>query len=139
MNPFIIGTVLDRVASLADDLFTSDEERAKFALESQRVEAELLKGQMDINKVEAASASTFVAGWRPAIGWVSVLALGYQYILYPLLVWVWSVAQASGYVPAGLEPPPLLDIEALVVLLCGMLGLAGLRTTEKVKGVSGKG
>lgn len=77
-----------------------------------------------------------MAGWRPAIGWIGAAALGYQFLLYPLLVWVWSLLQARGVVPGDLQPPPMLDTSALWVVLSGMLGIAGLRSVEKVKRVA---
>jgi hypothetical protein len=133
MSPLLIGGIVDAVGKIADDLFTSDDERAKAALEAYRAETERIGGQLEINKTEAAHGSVFVAGWRPAVGWVSVASLGYQFILYPLLTWGWSGIKALGWIPVDLPPPPLLDIEALMVLVTGMLGIAGARTLEKIK------
>lgn len=142
MNP-LIGGIVEAVGKVADDLFTSDEERAAAQLESDRigleaakVDADLIKGQQEINKVEAAHASIFVAGWRPALGWTGVVAIGYQYVLYPVLLWAWALGQAQKYIGADFKPPPLLDVEALMVLLTGILGIAGARTFEKVKRVA---
>lgn len=142
MNSVLVGGIVEAVGKVADDLFTSDEERMKaqleadkIGLEAAKVDADLIKGQQEINKVEAAHQSIFVAGWRPAIGWVGVVALAYQYILYPLLLWLWAWLQAQGWVPAEMKAPPLLEAEALWVLLTGILGIAGARTFEKVRGV----
>jgi hypothetical protein len=144
MNPFAAGGIVEAVGKVADDLFTSDEERARADLEAMRiglaaanVDAALIKGQQTINTAEAAHPSVFVAGWRPAIGWVGVAALCYQFLLYPLLTWLWVWLQAQGWVPDKVQPPPILDIEALMVLLTGILGIAGARTFEKVRGVAG--
>ena len=104
--------------------------------EAYRAESERLGGQLEVNKEEARHASVFVAGWRPAVGWVSVIALAYQFILYPLLVWGWNGMQAAGWIAANLNPPTLLDVEALMVLITGMLGIAGARTWEKLKGAT---
>lgn len=134
MNP--IGAIVAAVGGVIDDLHTSDKERLDAEIELRKVDAGLLQGQMEVNKVEAASSSLFVAGWRPAIGWIGAVALGYQFLLYPLLVWVWALLQARGQVPNNLQPPPMLDTEALWVVLSGMLGIAGLRSVEKVKGVA---
>lgn len=143
MSPLIVGGIVDAIGKVADDLFTSDEERMKAELEASRIgleaakiDADLIKGQQEINKVEAAHASIFVAGWRPAIGWVGVLALAYQFILYPLMTWGWAWLQAQGWISATFKAPPLLDVEALMVLLTGILGIAGARTFEKVRGIS---
>ena len=134
MNP--IGAIVAAVGGVIDDLHTSDKERLDAEIELRKIDAGLLQGQMEVNKVEAASSSLFVAGWRPAIGWIGAVALGYQFLLYPLLVWVWALLQARGLVPGNLQPPPMLDTEALWVVLSGMLGIAGLRSVEKVKGVA---
>lgn len=144
MNPLAIGGIVEAVGNIADDLFTSDEERAKadieamkVGLDAAKVDAGLIAGQQEINKIEAAHDSIFVAGWRPAIGWVGVAALAYQYILYPLMTWGWTWLQATNWVPGNVEPPPILDIDALMVLMTGILGIATARTFEKVRGISG--
>lgn len=62
--------------------------------------------------------------------------MAYQFLLYPMLVWGWSLLQAKGWVAAELQPPPMLDTDALWVILSGMLGIAGMRSVEKVKGVA---
>ena len=136
MNPLVIGGIVEAVGSVADSLFTSDEERARVQVEAYQAETNRLNGQLEVNKVEAAHSNIFVSGWRPAVGWVCVIALAYQFILYPLCTWGWSAAQAAGWIVSTLSPPPLLDVEALMVLVTGMLGIAGARTYEKVKGAA---
>ncbi len=143
MNPLALGGIVQAVGQIADDLITTDKERLdaelelrRLGIEERKIEADLVRGQLDVNRAEAASSSLFVAGWRPAIGWVGAVALGYQFLAYPLLVWAWALLQARGLVPAGLQPPPMLDTDALWVVLSGMLGIAGLRSVEKVKGVA---
>lgn len=91
-------------------------------------ETDLAKGQQEINKVEAANSSIFVSGWRPFIGWTCGGGLAYQFILRPLMIWVSGMFE--------FEPPPPLEMDTLVTLLLGMLGLGGLRTAEKIKGVA---
>ena len=90
-------------------------------------ELRLALGQLEVNKAEA-TTDMFRGGWRPAVGWVCVVGLGYQFILQPVLPWV--VALFGAQVP----PLPAIDNETLMVLLTGMLGLGGLRTIERVKG-----
>lgn len=87
-------------------------------------------GQLEVNKAEAGSTSTFVAGWRPAIGWICGAALAFHYILRPLLPWLIGI---FGMQTAAI---PALDLGDLMTILFGMLGLGALRTTEKVKGVA---
>lgn len=88
-----------------------------------------LQGQIDINKIEAQSASFFRGGWRPAVGWVCVFGLCYTFLLKPLLPW--SVTLIGYQVPEL----PDLDMATLMTLLGGLLGLSGFRTYEKIKGV----
>jgi Holin of 3TMs, for gene-transfer release len=85
--------------------------------------------QSDINKVEAASPTVFVSGWRPAIGWVCALALAFQYLVRPIVGASFSIAGHT--IPAI----PGLD-DNLWQLLFGMLGMGALRTVEKFKGVA---
>lgn len=91
-------------------------------------ETGLAQGQIDINKVEAASGNLLVSGWRPAVGWTCVGGLFYSFLTWPLLVW------ASGI--WHFVAPPTLDMGTLITLLFGMLGLGGMRTFEKLKGVA---
>lgn len=90
----------------------------------------LVQGQLEVNKAEASSASAFVAGWRPFIGWVCGVALAYTYVVYPLLLWACASAKLS------FTPPLLGNNEMLYELLFGMLGMGALRTFEKIKGVT---
>ncbi|MEI6729816.1 MAG: holin family protein [Pseudomonadota bacterium] len=91
---------------------------------------DLAKGQLDINKIEAASTSLFVSGWRPFIGWICGIALGYHFILQPLLAFI--ITEYTGK-SATL---PIFDMSTLSTILMGLLGLGGMRTFEKIKGIS---
>jgi hypothetical protein len=134
MNLLGIGAIVEGVGKIADDLMTSDEERMKIVLAEKVIEADLIKGQLEINKAEAQHKSIFVAGWRPAIGWTGAIAMAYQFVLYPLLIWIWAWAQAKGALPANLNAPPTLPADALWVIISGMLGIAGMRSFDKAKG-----
>ena len=83
----------------------------------------LIELQGEINKIEAQHRNVFVAGWRPAIGWVCAFALAYNFVIRDLLVWWVGVETA----------PPALQMEHLMTVLIGMLGLGGMRTFEKLK------
>ena len=103
----------------------------KSAAEAAQLAAQvaIVQGQLDTNKAEASSPSAFTSGWRPAIGWVCALALACQYIARPLLQWYGTMA--------GHQWPTLPGIDDnLWQLMLGMLGLGGLRTFEKTKGVA---
>ena len=139
----IIGAILGGVTDLIGDMHTSDKEKLdaeielrKLGLESERIEASLLTGQIDVNKEEAKHASVFVAGGRPAILWVGAVSLGWTYVAHPIMTWLWAILQGVGWIAATLPPPPILDIEALMVLVGGVLGLGGFRSFEKVRGVA---
>jgi len=136
VNILGISSVVESVGKVIGDLHTSDKERMELELESKRIDQAVDLGQMEVNKVEAANQNLFVAGWRPAIGWIGAGAMFYQFLLYPLLVWAWVWLQAEGYVPKEVKPPPMLDTDALWVILSGMLGIAGMRSFEKSRGVA---
>jgi|SRR3569623_405676 len=129
----IFGTLIDKI--FPDAQKASEAKLKLFELQQNgelarmAEENKLALGQMEINKVEAADPNLFKSGWRPAIGWICGLGLLYQLFLRPLLGWV-----AMSYL--GWQAPPSLDMETLMTLLFGILGLGGLRTFEKTKGVS---
>lgn len=114
------------------DKFVPDPEaRAKAESELRSSMMQWDKNQTDVNAVEAANSNLFVAGWRPFIGWTCGAAIAYQYVASPVILWLASMAHIA--IPA----PPRLD-GTLWELMFGMLGLGGLRTFEKIKGVAGK-
>lgn len=90
----------------------------------------IVHGQIEVNKEEAKNPNVFVSGWRPFIGWVCGSALAYTYIGYPILIWATALYQPS------LVVPKLGNDGMLYELLFGMLGMGGLRTFEKYKGVA---
>lgn len=125
LEPITAG--LELAKTVVDKIWPDKSEQ-----ERQQMAAALsvIQGQIDVNKNEATNASVFVAGWRPFIGWVCGSALAYTYIGYPLLVWI-----AAVWNPAF--KPPVLGLDNMLYeLLLGMLGLGGLRTFEKIKGVA---
>ena len=136
MNPLGIGAIIDSVGKVASDLITTDKERIELELEGKRIDQATDLAQMEVNKTEAQNQNLFVAGWRPAVGWVGAAAMAYQFLAYPLLVWAWTWMQAEQIVPAEVKPPPMLDTDALWVILSGMLGIAGMRSFEKTRGVA---
>ena len=108
---------------------------AKEVMEGQILNAltGLVQGQLEINKQEAAHPSIFVAGWRPFIGWVCGVALVWNFIIQPLLLWVaWMMPELV----IDMSTAPKLDSGELMTVLLGMLGLGGLRTYEKRLGVN---
>lgn len=138
MNLLNISSIIDSVGKVAGDLITTDKERMQLEIENRKLDQAIDVQQIEVNKIEAASSNFFVSGWRPAVGWIGASALAYQFLAYPLLGWAWKWLQALGYVPTEMNPPPLLDAEQLWVMLSGILGIAGMRTFEKQKGVAAK-
>jgi hypothetical protein len=138
MNLLNISSIIDSVGKVAGDLITTDKEKMQLEIENRKLDQAIDIAQIQVNKEEAKSSSLFVSGWRPAVGWIGAAALAYQFLLYPILGWAWKWLQAMNYVPAEMSPPPLLDAEQLWVMLSGILGIAGMRTFEKQKGVASK-
>ena len=130
----MLESLIAPVTGLLDKFIPDADERNRLAHEiatmSERHAHELAKGQIEINKSEAAHQSMFVAGWRPFVGWSCGLALAWHFLGQPLTVFVTAYA--------GIETPPLpvFEMESLLTVLLGMLGLGGLRTFEKTKNVA---
>jgi hypothetical protein len=123
----IVGEVLDRVVP---DKAAAD--KAKLEMETRLLDAVTAQNlaQSETNKVEAEHRSVWVAGWRPAIGWVCAIGLAWNFLGYQLVVWA-LVAMGR----QDIIIPPLLG-DNLMELTFAMLGMAGLRTYEKFKGVT---
>lgn len=115
----IIEKIIDRIPDPAG------RERAKAEMESELLKAsiEQAAAQSETNKVEAAHASIFVAGWRPMIGWIGAAGLGYQYIGRPLAVGL------------GWTTLPVID-GGLLELVIALLGLGAMRSFEKSRGLT---
>ena len=123
------GDTLKTVGTVIDDLHFSGEEKEKLKLQMKEIDAKLKEKQLDINKVEAGHKSLFVAGWRPFLGWISGLSIGYVYLFQPLLDMILQMF--------GVEVNwVVLDLGQLMPLILGMLGLGGLRSFEKAKGLT---
>lgn len=130
MNPIldaVVGGLIGTVGKVADDLFTSDEERMRAELDSYNAETGRLQGQVDINKIEAAHTSLLVAGWRPFIGWICGIAFAYAAIFEPLMRFVSAVL--FGYSGAF----PAIDTMLTLQILFGILGLGVMRSFDKKK------
>lgn len=132
--PALIGKVIDRVIP---DPVAATEAKLKVAtlaqngeLEQLHAETQLAQGQIDVNKVEAANSNVFVSGWRPYIGWICGTSLAYAGIIEPLSRFLAQVV--FHYMGAF----PIVDTTVTLQVLLGLLGLGGLRTYEKFKGVA---
>ena len=130
----MLQALIGPVSGLLDKFIEDKDQKAALAHEiatmSEKHAVELSKGQLEINKAEAASGSVFKGGWRPFIGWVCGTSFAYHFVLQPLIIF--------GVAVAGVEIPelPTFDMGSLMTVMMGMLGLGGLRSFEKMKGLT---
>jgi len=130
----MLETLIGPVTGLLDKFIEDKDQKAKLAHDlatmAERHAQELAKGQLEINKAEAQHRSLFVAGWRPFVGWTCGVALAYHFIIAPMVIF------ATAYTGTEIPALPEFDMGSLLTVLMGMLGLGGLRTFEKFKGVA---
>ena len=145
MNPLLISGLFSAAQSLIERFFPDPEKQA----EAQRAllqmqqngelallasETDLAKLQIQVNVEEAKSTNIFVSGWRPAVGWCCAAAFAYSYVVLPFaqfLVFTFGTTAMA----EQLALAPKLELSEMLPVLFGMLGLSGLRTTERIKGV----
>lgn len=139
MSAILLQLLSSVIPSVLDRVLPEDPEKAAAAklemlklaqdgeLKELDASLQMALGQLEINKVEAGSDSLFKSGWRPATGWVCVSGLFYQLMMRPVAGWImentihWNL-------------PPSLEMDTLLTILFGLLGLGAYRTFEKVKG-----
>lgn len=117
----------------AAELRKLEEMRQTGDLAALNAHVQMMVGQMEVNKVEAAHPSIFVAGWRPAVGWVCVSILAFNYI------GVYLLEYAAALVEGMPAPPERLEMSDLWPVLMGMLGIGGMRSHDKKHGVDSRG
>ncbi|WP_051183260.1 3TM-type holin [Desulfocurvibacter africanus] len=132
---------VEAIGNTLDALFTSDDERLTRQEALERLRGLPALGQIELAKIEAAHRTLFVAGWRPAIGWVCAAALATYYLpqfltasgvwVYLCLKVIYGSTDLTGIV---LPAYPIGAISGLMELVLGMLGLGTLRTFEKLGG-----
>jgi len=118
------------VTGLLDKFIEDKDQKNKLAHEiatmADKHSFEIQKAQIEVNKEEAKSRSWWIAGWRPATGWICALAMGYHFIIQPLLIFFLALFGMKMDLPS-------FDMDTLMTVLLGMLGLGTLRTVEKSK------
>ena len=130
----MLQALIGPVTGLLDKFIEAKDQKAALAHEiatmAEKHAHEANMGQLDINKMEAQHRSIFVAGWRPFLGWGLSFAMIWHFVLVPMITF--------GFAYAGMEAPelPEFDMDSLMTVLLGMLGLGGLRTFEKTKGLT---
>jgi len=141
MNPLLLSGLFDLGKGLIDRFFPDPVAKAAATLELARMEqngelaklasaTDLAKLQIQTNIEEAKNPNWFISGWRPAVGWTCAGGLFYQVIARPILGWIMQNL-------FGWTLPPSLEMDTLMTVLFGMLGLGAYRTVEKVKGAEG--
>ena len=126
----LIAPVTDLLDKFIPDADTKMQLAQELATMAEKHAHELATAQVELNKQEAAHKSLFVAGWRPFVGWTCGVALAFNYVGLPLLDYA-----AHLYDPYFKSPAPL-ELDTMLPVLMGMLGLGGLRTIEKTRKVA---
>ncbi len=129
------GDLVKNVGGIIDSLHTSQEEKDNAKIKLKEIEAQLNKAQTDINLADAKSTATGLSGllqriWRPLIGVSCSLAIFWEFVLKQFIVFFLAVFEVETL------PLPTLDMGVLMPLVMSLLGMAGLRTYEKQKGIS---
>ena len=128
----MLQSLIGPVTGLLDKFIEDKDKKNAIAFElstmAERHAQELAKGQLEVNKVEAAHKNMFVAGWRPAVGWVCVAGMAGNFIIIPFANFTLALSNSDITVP-------LIALSEMMPVLMGMLGLGAMRTVEKTKGV----
>lgn len=128
----VIASLVGPVSGLLGKFVEDKDQRNALAHEiatmTEKYAQENALAQMAVNKAEAASSSIFVSGWRPATGWVCVLGMAGNFIVTPFANFVLALLEVEVVIP-------LVPLDTMMPVLLGLLGLGGLRTLEKTKGV----
>ena len=126
----LISTLVGPVTGLLDKFIEDKDQKAALAHEiatmSERHHQELMKSQIEVNKIEAASSNLFVSGWRPFIGWTCGLGMFGNFITIPFSNFVLALLEISIVIP-------LVPLETMMPVLMGMLGLGAMRSYEKTR------
>lgn len=129
----MISALIGPVSAILDKVIPDTNLKEKLSHEiatmAERHTQEQVMAQIEVNKIEAAHNSMFVAGWRPAIGWICALGMAGNFLIIPF------VNMALELFETGVEIP-LIALSEMMPVLMGMLGLGAMRTFEKTKGVS---
>jgi hypothetical protein len=125
----LIDKLIQPVSQILDKFIVDKDLKAKLQHELNTEIHKANMAQIEVNKVEAAHKSMFVAGWRPFVGWCCAFAMAYHFILQPFLVFAISVYGITVNLPE-------FDMSSLMTVLLGILGLGGMRSLEKVQKVS---
>lgn len=126
----LIGPVTGLLDKFIEDKDQKNALAHEIATMAEKSAHEAAMAQILTNREEAKHKSIFVAGWRPSIGWCCSIALFWHFVLQPITIF------AAGFAGYELPPLPQFDMDSLMTVLLGLLGLGGLRTFEKTKGLT---
>lgn len=124
----IFGSLIEPISGIVEELVEDKDLKNKLNFRLRNAINEADKEQNKVNAIEANHQSVFVAGWRPAVAWICVVAMFFNYIAAPLIIWGTTLYGAPVFLPT-------LDFSEISPILFGMLGLGGLRTIEKMNGL----
>jgi hypothetical protein len=130
----LLNNLIGPVTGILDKVIEDKDQKAKLAHElatmADKLSHEQQLAQIEVNKAEAASGSLFKGGWRPFIGWVCGIAFCYHFVVQPIIIFVVAL------VGVNIPDLPEFQMNTLLTVLGGMLGIGGLRTYEKQKGLT---
>lgn len=133
----VLGPVISKVLDFIPDPKAKAEALAKAQEAAQEHEEKIItaflasdQAQDAVNAEEAKNSNLFVSGWRPFLGWVFGSSFAWVFVVQPILMFI---LKAFGH-PVEL---PTLDLSQMTPMVTGMLGLAGMRTYEKIQGAQG--
>ena len=130
----LLNTLIGPATQLLDKFIEDKDQKAKLAHElatmADKLAHEQQLAQMAINKEEASSGSLFKGGWRPFVGWICGIAFFYHFVCQPVIIFIVAMS--------GVDIPelPKFEMNTLLTVLGGLLGIGGLRTYEKQKGLT---
>tara|TARA_R100001510_G_C7536410_1_gene125745 strand:- start:61 stop:462 length:402 start_codon:yes stop_codon:yes gene_type:complete len=129
-----LGSLIGPASDILDKVIEDKDQKAKLAHElatmADKHAQQALLAQLEINKAEAASGSFFKGGWRPAVGWICAIAFAYHFVFQPFIIFLATLFGAE------LPKLPEFEMTTLLTVLGGMLGIGGLRSYEKQKGLT---
>jgi len=118
-----IGTVLDRVIPDKNKRAEAQEQLQNL-LTTQ--DFQIAVEQIKVNAIEAQSDNIFKSGWRPSVGWICSIAFALHFVILPLFNWFLMLC--------GKQPILVpFQMDTLLTVLLGLLGMGTLRTVEKMK------
>lgn len=133
-----VGPIVDNLVDRIPDPNKRQEAKEEFEKQLLNAVNQASLAQTKINEIETEHKSIFIAGWRPFIGWVCGIGILWAFIVQPISVWtiqVWG-DKAVWLNDKGDYILPIINSEGLFQLVLAMLGMGGLRTFEKMRGVA---